>query len=120
MAAVADTILGGALTPRTREGNPALAGLFREMLLSNDPRCYAAQCRALADGSVKGEQARIRCPTLILVGDQDPVTPLANARQIAGEIAGAVIRIIPGTAHMTMLEAPDAFNTALLEFLATV
>jgi 3-oxoadipate enol-lactonase/4-carboxymuconolactone decarboxylase len=112
--------MGGALTPRTREANPALAGLLREVLLANDPHCYAAHCRALADGSVKGEQARIRCPTLILVGDQDPVTPLANARQIAGEIAGAVIRVIPGTAHMTMLESPDAFNTALLEFLAAV
>jgi 3-oxoadipate enol-lactonase len=120
MGAIVDAILGGALTPRTREGNPALAGLLREVLLSNDPHGYAAHCRALADGSVKGEQARIRCPTLILVGDQDPVTPLANARQVAAEIAGAVLRVIPATAHMTMLESPDAFNTALLEFLAAV
>jgi pimeloyl-ACP methyl ester carboxylesterase len=120
MGAVVDAILAGALTTRTREGSAGLAGLLREVLLSNDPICYAGHCRALAEGSVKGEQAQIRCPTLILVGDQDPVTPLANARQIGGEIAGAVIRVIPGTAHMTMLESPDAFNTALLEFLATV
>jgi pimeloyl-ACP methyl ester carboxylesterase len=45
---------------------------------------------------------------------------MANARQIAGEIPGAGIRILPGTAPMTVLEAPDAFNTARLEFLAAV
>jgi len=120
MSAVADAILTGALSARTREGNPALAGLLREVLLSNDPQCYAAHCRALVEGSVRGEQSKIDCPALILVGDQDPVTPLVFARQIAGEIPGTAVKIVPGTAHMTMLESPDAFNSALLGFLARI
>src|SRR5205823_68330 len=71
MIAIADTVLTGALTPATREGNPALAGLVREMLLSNDPACYAGHCLALVGGSAKADQAQIKCPTLILDGDQD-------------------------------------------------
>ena len=118
MIAVADTILGGALTPATREANPALAGLVRDMLLSNDPVCYAGHCQALLGGSAKADQAGIKCPTLILVGDQDGVTPLANARAIAASVAGAKIRIVPATAHLTMLERPDLFDAALIEFLA--
>jgi 3-oxoadipate enol-lactonase len=120
MIAVADAVIGGALSAGTREGNPALTGLVREMLLSNDPHCYAGHCRALVAGSAKADQPSIKCPTLLIVGDQDPVTPLALQRQIAQAIPQAKIRIVPGTAHLTMLETPAAFNAAVLEFLATV
>jgi len=88
------------------------------MLLANDPAAYAAQCQALINGSARADQPRIKCPTLILLGDQDAVTPLGMARAIAGAIAGCVLRIIPATAHLTMAERPEAFNAALIEFLA--
>jgi 3-oxoadipate enol-lactonase len=121
MIAVADHVLAGALTPAAREGaNAALVGLYREVLLANDPACYAAHCRALIAGSAKSDQPKIQCPTLILVGDQDGVTPLALCRQVAAAVKGSRIRIIPGTAHMTMLERPEAFNAALVEFLAEI
>jgi 3-oxoadipate enol-lactonase len=120
MIGVADTVMTGALSPGTREGNPALAGMVREMLLSNEPACYAAACRALIAGSAKEDQAKVRCPTLLVVGDQDPVTPLALQRQIASAIPNSRIRVVPNTAHLTMLETPGAFNAILLEFLATV
>ncbi len=118
MIAVADTVLGGALSPATREGQPALAGLFREMLLANDPNCYAGHCHALLSGSAKADQPNIKCPTLVLVGDQDGVTPLVWARAIVSAIAGARLRIVPATAHLTMAERPEVFNAALVEFLA--
>src|SRR5262249_61302511 len=110
--------LTAVLSAATREANPALAGLLREMFLSNDARTYALHCLALRDGDVRGDQPNIACPTLLTVGDQDPVTPLSWQRQIAAAIADCRIRTIPNTAHMTMLEAPAVFNTALLDFLA--
>jgi len=112
--------LASALSAATREANPALAGLLREMYLSNDARTYALQCLALRDGDVRVEHASIACPTLLTVGDQDPVTPLSWQRQIAARIADSRIRIIPGTSHMTMLEAPAVFNTVVLDFLTTL
>jgi 3-oxoadipate enol-lactonase len=90
------------------------------MYLSNDARTYALHCLALRDGAVRGEHAGIACPTLLTVGDQDPVTPLSWQRQIAAGIADSRIRVVPDTAHMTMLEAPAAFNTVVLDFLATL
>ena len=48
------------------------------------------------------------------------MTPLDWQRQIAAGIAGSRIRVIPNTAHMTMLESPAVFNTAVLDFLATL
>jgi 3-oxoadipate enol-lactonase len=112
--------LTAVLSAATREANPALAGLLREMFLANDARAYALQCLALRDGAVRGDHANIACPTLLTVGDQDPVTPLSWQRRIAAGIAGSRIRTIPNTGHMTMLEAPAVFNTAVLDFLATL
>jgi 3-oxoadipate enol-lactonase len=121
MIAVVDGILAGALTPAAREGgNAALAGLYRELLLSNDPVHYAAHIRALIAGSAKADQPMVTVPTLILVGDQDGVTPLSLCRPIAAAIKNCRIRVIPGTAHLTMLERSAEFNAALIEFLAAV
>lgn len=120
LCAVVDSWLAGVLSAATREANPALAGLVREMFLANDARTYALHCLALCDGAVPSDQGSIDCPTLLTVGDQDLVTPLSWQRQIAAGITGSRIRIIPNTAHMTMLESPAVFNTVLLEFLATV
>lgn len=118
MTAIADAVLAGALTAATREANPVLAGLYREVLLANDPACYAAQCQALINGSARTDQSGIRCPTFILLGDQDGVTPLSMARAIAAAVANCRIKIIPATAHLTMAERPELFNAALVEFLA--
>ena len=103
-----------------REANPALAGLVREMFLSNDGSAYALHCLALRDGVVRSDQGNITCPTLLMVGDQDPVTPIRWQQQIAAGIANSRIRIIPNAAHMTMLESPAAFSAVLLDFLATL
>jgi len=120
LIAVVDVWLTAVLSAATREANAALAGLVREMFLANDGRAYALQCLALRDGAVRSDQGNIVCPTLLMVGDQDPVTPISWQRQIAAGIADCRIRIIPNTAHMTMLESPAVFNTALLDFLATL
>jgi 3-oxoadipate enol-lactonase len=118
LTAAVDPWLAGVFSPATRAANPALAGLLRAMFLAYDDASYAQQCLALRDGDVRGDHARITCPTMLLIGDQDPVTPLSWQQQIAGGIAGSFIRIVADTAHMTMLESPAMFNTALLEFLA--
>jgi len=112
--------LMGVLSAATREANPALTGLLREMFLANDPKTYALHALALRDGEVRGDHANIHCPTLLTVGDQDPVTPLSWQRQIAASIADSRIRVIPNTAHMTMLESPAVFNCVVMDFLATL
>ena len=120
LSVVVDAWLTGVLSAATREANPALSGLVREMFLSNDARSYALHCLALRDGSVRSDHPNILCPTLLTVGDQDPVTPLSWQRQIAARIADSRIRTIPNTAHFTMLESPAVFNTVLMDFLATL
>ncbi len=117
LSAVVDTWLESVLAPATREANPTLAGLLRAMFLANDAHTYVQQAMALRDGDVRPQQGDIRCPTLLLAGDQDPVTPVAWQRDIQAAIPGSRLQLFPDTAHMVMLESPSAFNVALLEFL---
>lgn len=61
---------------------------------------------------------RIQVPTLVLVGDEDMVTPLAASVFLADNIPGAALVTIPGAGHLTNIEKPDAFNVVLETFLA--
>jgi pimeloyl-ACP methyl ester carboxylesterase len=62
--------------------------------------------------------ARIRCPTLVLVGREDALTPVDLAREIAAGIPGARLKIVPDCGHLSTMERPDAVNHALRAWLA--
>lgn len=64
--------------------------------------------------------AAIDVPTLLVVGEHDAITPPAEHAAMAAMIPGAKLVTLPGAGHMSNLEAPDAFNRALVSFLATL
>ncbi len=70
--------------------------------------------------SVQDELKYIRCPTLVLTGDEDNTTPPAEAERIVGHIAGARLVKLTGCGHTSTIEAPDAVNHTISEFLASV
>lgn len=59
----------------------------------------------------------IDVPTAVVVGEYDTITPLEMSRVMSDEIPGATLSIIPGAAHISNLEAPAAFGTALRAWL---
>jgi pimeloyl-ACP methyl ester carboxylesterase len=61
---------------------------------------------------------RIRCPTLVLVGEGDELTPPERAAEIAAAIPGARLTTVPQCGHVSTLEQPDEVTRALLEWLA--
>jgi len=62
----------------------------------------------------------IACPTLILVGEKDLLTPPAVSQAMKDKIPAATMYTIPNAAHMSNLENPEAFNKHLVEFVATI
>jgi pimeloyl-ACP methyl ester carboxylesterase len=62
--------------------------------------------------------ATITCPTLVVVGDEDGLTPPAEAEKLVAGIRGATLTRVAGAGHMTNLEQPAAFNLALTRFVA--
>lgn len=80
---------------------------------------YAACCEALAGSDLRSELGRITAPTLLLAGASDPVTTVSDAHAMLADIPGAQLAVVPAS-HLSNLEAPQAFNQAVLQFLATV
>jgi 3-oxoadipate enol-lactonase len=62
----------------------------------------------------------ISATTLVLVGEHDTVTPPLAAASLGANIWGSKVVTVPGAAHLSNLENPEAFNVALREFLANV
>lgn len=89
--------------------------------LSASPEAIAAAQRGMALRlDSKDLLARYAGPALVVVGEHDTVTPLAKARQMADLVKGARLEVIPGAAHLPNQEQPEAFNTALDSFLASL
>lgn len=59
----------------------------------------------------------IKCPTLVLVGREDALTPLDLSREIAAGITGAKLEIVPECGHLSTMERPEAVNRALRAWL---
>jgi pimeloyl-ACP methyl ester carboxylesterase len=74
-----------------------------------------AACNAYEGGEAAA--AGIRCPTLVLIGRDDRMTPAREGRRLAGLIAGARTVELADCGHMPMAEQPDAVLDALREFI---
>ncbi len=77
----------------------------------------AELCRAFLALNITGELHRIAAPTLLMVGEEDNLTPRAYADIIFHEVPHAAYAIIPGAGHAVCWEAPLAFNSLVLGFL---
>jgi pimeloyl-ACP methyl ester carboxylesterase len=61
--------------------------------------------------------ATIRCPTLVVVGEEDTITPVSEAEALQRAIAGSSLAVLPRAGHLSNLESPDEFSAALHRFL---
>lgn len=103
-------------------GNPLpggwLMGAARGLLLRGDPAVLAidlAACDDYRDG--ERSAAAVRCPTLVLVGAEDRMTPPRAGRALADRIAGAGCAEIAEAGHMMMVEQPEATLAELRRFM---
>jgi pimeloyl-ACP methyl ester carboxylesterase len=120
-AGVANEMLSKLIADHTRENNPAVADLVRNMILTASPPAIAAALyRMMARPDSTGELTRITCPTLVIVGERDALTPPDLSRDMQKRIGGARLEILPSAGHLANLEQPDSFNTAFAAFLKTV
>jgi pimeloyl-ACP methyl ester carboxylesterase len=71
-----------------------------------------AAARAVRDAAPE----RVRCPVLLLWGDRDPIVPVSAARAMAKRLEHPTLALMPGSGHAPMVQDPEAFNRAVLEF----
>ncbi|MGE0735185.1 MAG: alpha/beta fold hydrolase [Alphaproteobacteria bacterium] len=82
------------------------------------PRGYAQAARMLSGGDIWADLPKIACPTLVMCGSADMVTPEAINRDMASKIAGAEYVSLPGLGHLTYIESRAEFGGPILDFLA--
>lgn len=117
MAAIAEVATQRFFSPAAlARGDCYLHGV-ESVLLGTNPAGYARCCAALRDADHTASLGKIRVPTLVIVGDQDASTPWAgHGETLARNIPGAQVVRLPA-AHLSNLERPRSFTSALLEFL---
>jgi pimeloyl-ACP methyl ester carboxylesterase len=117
-SAIADEMVPKLLGETTRKTCPAVAEQVRSLALASSAEAIAGALRALMTRPDSTPLLRtIHVPTLIVVGDEDTVTPPAAAEDMHRGIAGSELVRIPQAGHLTNLEQPELFNAALAAFL---
>jgi len=121
MSVIEESMLPKLLAPATFEREPHKVERVREMIRGTRPEGAAASLRGMA---VRRDQtdllAEIKVPTLIIVGSEDPITPVADAETMGTKISGSLINVIDGAGHVSNVERPAEFNRALADFLAAL
>lgn len=102
------------------QGDPALVGKVRAMVLSNEPEGMAQALRGMAQRpDHRGRLGEIACPVLAVVGQHDEVTPPARAEEMARGVPHGKLVVLAGAGHLSSLEQPEDFNRALLGFMGS-
>ena len=120
-SAYAEEFAGAIFAPQTFQSHPGLVENVKKMIRANSPVGIAGAALALGCRTdTSAVLPLIKVPTLILVGEQDKLTPPAIAESMHKQIPRSELHVIPYAAHMSNLENAPAFDTYLIEFLNQV
>jgi 3-oxoadipate enol-lactonase len=116
--AVADAMIPKLLGETTRAHRPDVVARVRTLIRTNSPESVAGAIRAMMSRADSTPMlASIRVPTVVVVGEEDTVTPPVHAEALCAGIPGAELARIARSGHLSNLEQPDAFNAVLSRFL---
>lgn len=115
---VAESMLPRLFARHTNERNPLAVDEIRNVILAGSSRGIAAAQRGMAEREdLTPSLGQIAVPTLVICGEEDAISPLAEMESLARQIPGAEFVPVPHAGHMAPLEQPAAVNAALAAFL---
>ena len=118
MSGIAEASLPRLLAPRMLAEKLAVVARLREMILRTDPQGAAAVQRGMAARrDYSDDLSGTNVPTLVIVGRDDSIRPVADAEFMHDRIRDSRLEIVEDAAHMTNMEQPEAFNKILIGFL---
>ena len=103
-----------------RKSRPEVIDKVAKMIRSTPAQGYAGCCAAISALDLTDKIGAIKIPTIVIVGEDDPGTPVAASKVISERIAGSRLEVLPKAAHLSNMEQPEAFNKALGGFLSSV
>ncbi len=112
-----DNICRWSFSPKTE---PRLIDEVRKQMLNNRPSVLGGDFRACDAYDLSEQLDQVMAPTLILVGEEDKMTPMRFAEGLREGIRDAELQVIPGAGHMAPLEQPGKTADLIREFLEKV
>ncbi|MEV0618043.1 alpha/beta fold hydrolase [Nonomuraea sp. NPDC050404] len=113
-------VLPALIGPTTKERRAMVFGRVKGLVQSAPPRAVAWAQRAMAERPDSFETLNaLKVPLLVVVGEEDELSPPADADAMAQAAPDGRMEIIPKAGHLSAVEQPEAFNTAVAEFLTS-
>jgi len=117
MEAIYEETLERWFTPAFLRREPPMVKLIREQILATSVAGYVGCGEAIRRLNYLDRISRIKTPTLIIVGEDDPGTPVSAAKAMHERILGSSLVVLPSARHLSNVEQAEPFNAALLKFL---
>ena len=118
LAALASSLVPRLIAPGTRTARSELVAWLHREIAAAPPAGVAAAQRGMAERADRTHLLpHIAVPTLVVVGEEDEITPPAASVILRDRIPGARLVTVAGAGHLSSLEQPEAWNAALREFL---
>jgi 3-oxoadipate enol-lactonase len=105
MTGIADLLVQASTSNETKQRRHVAVAFVRESLMGQNPDGYARSCEALADAQA-ADTSRVTCPTLLVTGDEDGVSPPQSVRMMSQKISGSRVEVVRGCGHWTPVEKP--------------
>jgi 3-oxoadipate enol-lactonase len=117
MAALVEVTMERWFTRSFLDRRPPQVDRIREQFLSTPVTGYLGCSEAIRRIDFLDGLSQVHLPTLVMVGAEDPATPVEAAQAIQERIPDAGLVVLPSAAHLSNIEQRDAFNEALIQFL---
>jgi pimeloyl-ACP methyl ester carboxylesterase len=120
-AQLVDEVLPKLVGATTKESRALVLGRIKATVEGAPPYAVAWAQRAMATRPDSFDTLRaVTVPALVVVGEEDELSPPPDAQAMADALPDARLVTIPASGHLTAMETPDEFNAALLDYLATL
>jgi pimeloyl-ACP methyl ester carboxylesterase len=119
--AIANAQIASMVGKTTREKQPDTYDAVHRMIAQAPVDGIAGALEAMMKRpDSTGDLPHIDVPTLVVVGEEDAITPVKEARAMHEKIPGSVLQVIGGAGHLSSVERPAAFNHVLTEFVSAL
>lgn len=115
--AVAAAVMERFFSRTFRRAHPSVVARYEASLLRVSSESYVRACLALRDTDLASEVRAIVSPTLVVAGSEDVATPVADLERLHREIPGSRLLVLAGAGHLSNVEQPEMFSSAVERFL---
>lgn len=115
--AIVEATMGRWFTQAFRDAEPDAVKGVRDGFIATDSVGYAVCCGVIAQMDLRPILNKVKAPTLVIAGGQDPATPVSSGQEICDHIGHAELVVLPRAAHLLAVQEPAATASHLLAFL---